>query len=125
MSTHSAILRKREDGQYEGIYCHFDGYLSHNGRILKEHYKDPEKVKGLIALGDLSALGTYLDLPEGEKHSYAKPIKDVTIAYHRDRDEDLRIAVGPTRESVVEQIDGSRNVYIYEDGKWIYNSKVY
>ena len=125
MGTHSAILRKREDGRYEGIYCHFDGYLSYNGRILKEYYSDPEKVKGLIALGDLSGLYPLLVPPEGTKHSYNKPAKDITIAYHRDRDEDLNITVGPTKESVIEQIDNGDNVYIFEDGKWTYNGDEY
>lgn len=38
MSTRSAIIRKTEDGSYEGIYCHFDGYLAGVGKTLQEHY---------------------------------------------------------------------------------------
>lgn len=38
MGTRSAIVLKREDGKYQGIYCHWDGYPSNNGKILFENY---------------------------------------------------------------------------------------
>lgn len=44
MSTRSMIGRLNDDGTITGIYCHFDGYLSHVGRILATHYTDPAKV---------------------------------------------------------------------------------
>jgi hypothetical protein len=116
---------KRADGKYAGIYCHFDGYLSHNGEILKESYTDPKKVKKLIALGDLSALGPNIDPPKGMKHSYAKPVEGVVIAYHRDRGEDFNMAMGATVEDVAGEIDNGGNVYVFEDGKWTYNGKNY
>lgn len=60
MSTRSYILL--QDGDVlKGIYCHNDGYLSHNGVILQKAYQDLDKVKKLISLGDLSALGENLE----------------------------------------------------------------
>ena len=55
MSTRSSIAIKTADG-IKSIYCHWDGYVDHNGRILKEHYQSPAKIAELIALGDLSSL---------------------------------------------------------------------
>jgi hypothetical protein len=56
MSTHSAI-GIMEDGKITAIYCHFDGYLSHNGIILLKYY-DEAKTKRLVSMGDISTLGT-------------------------------------------------------------------
>ena len=57
MSTRSNIGILNEDGTVNYIYCHFDGYLEHNGDILNEHYTTESKVRMLIGLGDLSMLG--------------------------------------------------------------------
>jgi len=40
----------------KSVYCHWDGYLDHNGRILQEHY-DSARANHLVALGDISSLG--------------------------------------------------------------------
>jgi hypothetical protein len=50
----------------KSVYCHWDGYLEHNGAILQEHY-DSVKANQLVALGDLSSLGTQI----GEKHPFS------------------------------------------------------
>lgn len=57
MGTRSTIALEFADGTVEQVYCHWDGYLSHNGRILAEHYMDPFKLRDLIDQGDLSSLG--------------------------------------------------------------------
>lgn len=66
MGTRSDIIVHCGDGMWRRIYCHWDGYLSHNGRILFEHYKDQAKCEQLVALGDLSSLGEEI----GEKHDF-------------------------------------------------------
>jgi hypothetical protein len=66
MSTHAAIWMRNSEGTVTGIYCHYDGYLSHVGRILQAHYNDPEKVKALISLGDISYLGNTLESKAGQ-----------------------------------------------------------
>ena len=56
----------------KSVYCHWDGYLEHNGAILLEHY-DSSKANQLVAMGDLSSLGRVL----GEKRPFSKfEIKD-------------------------------------------------
>ena len=74
MSTRSRIAIEHQDGTVTSIYCHFDGYISGNGETLQTNYSNREKVEQLIALGDISSLESDID---------------ETIAYHRDRGEDL------------------------------------
>ena len=50
----------------KSVYCHWDGYLSNNGRILQEHY-DSAKANHLVALGNLSSLAENI----GEKHPFS------------------------------------------------------
>lgn len=83
MGTRSTIAIQNEDGTVTGIYCHWDGYLSHNGRILQDHYTDEAKVRELIALGDLSSLGENI----GTKHDFDNAPRGECNAYGRDRGE--------------------------------------
>ena len=69
MATRSAIA-KLDDKGVQAIYCHNDGYLSNNGKILDQHYQNEVKVDNLIAQGDASSL---------------KDTIEDTIFYHRDR----------------------------------------
>lgn len=58
MSTRCRIGIMDEDGAVVSIYCHHDGYPSHVGRMLRDHYGDEPKVRRLMELGDVSSLGT-------------------------------------------------------------------
>ncbi len=58
MATRSTIALEYADGTVGQIYCHWDGYLEHNGRVLLEQYKDPFKVRDLLDRGDMSSLDT-------------------------------------------------------------------
>ena len=69
MATRS-VIAKLDDRGIQAIYCHNDGYLSNNGKILDQHYANEVKVDNLIAQGDASSL--------------KDTIKD-TIFYHRDK----------------------------------------
>jgi hypothetical protein len=83
MATRSRIAIEDEKGTVRSVYSHWDGYPSHNGRILFEHFQNPEKVNNLIALGDLSSLAPEIELAEG--HTFENPVKGVTVFYGRDR----------------------------------------
>ena len=61
MATRSTIALEYADGQVGQIYCHWDGYLEHNGKILQEHYTDPFKVRDLLNGGDTSTLDEDVD----------------------------------------------------------------
>ena len=93
MGTRSVIGKMNKDGSIDFIHCHWDGYPDYNGIILHEAYLgNNEKIDKLLSLGDLSSLRELVDIPEGKKHSFDKPLEDVCIAYHRDRGEELNPA---------------------------------
>ena len=101
MATRSTIAMEFADGTVQQIYCHWDGYLEHNGKILAEHYSDPFKLRDLIDLGGLSSLRPTI----GTKHKFSsfdlstkieqriheETTKDMCTFYTRDRGEDLRV----------------------------------
>ena len=124
MGTRSTIAIRNDNGTVTGIYCHWDGYLSHNGRILQDYYTDEARVRELIALGDLSSLGATI----GEQHNFNAPDPAETLAetrctaYARDRGEtgvDARTCA--TYEEFIEQM-GQEYDYLFENGAWTVRS---
>jgi hypothetical protein len=97
MATRSTIALEFADGTVQQIYAHFDGYLEHNGRILKEHYSDPFKLQELIELGSISVLAPEIGVkhPFDNPHRWGTPdylaheaeYKHMTKFYGRDRGE--------------------------------------
>ena len=58
MSTRSNIAIENRNGSITSLYCHYDGYLSNNGKILAEHYSDPNKVRELFRGNGFRSLTT-------------------------------------------------------------------
>jgi len=58
MGTRSRIGIQLPDHSVVSVYCHYDGYLKGNGRILVEHYQNREDVQELIDGGSMSSLRT-------------------------------------------------------------------
>ncbi len=96
MATRSTIAIEYADGTVGMVYCHWDGYLEHNGKILRDHYSNPFILRDLIDLGDISSLGpkigtkhafSQFDLPAEEVEAYKKLTEDMTTFYGRDRGE--------------------------------------
>lgn len=86
MSTRSSIsVFNPETNKWVSIYCHFDGYFSHVGRLLVTHYATLAKALELVSEGDLSVLGASCEKPEG--HSFDTPAEGYCIYYGRDRGE--------------------------------------
>ena len=67
MGTRSTIALEFADGSVEQVYCHWDGYLAHNGQILQKHYINPFILRDLIDLGDISSLKPTI----GTKHAFS------------------------------------------------------
>jgi hypothetical protein len=67
MGTRSTIALEFADKSVEQVYCHWDGYLEHNGKILQDHWSDPFKLRELIDLGDMSSLGKVI----GTQHPFS------------------------------------------------------
>ena len=126
MGTRSRIGVMHGD-KVKSIYCHWDGYLDFNGRILQEHY-DSAKANHLVALGDMSSLRASI----GEKHAFSK-FDSVTNIEHREHNEewctfygrdrgekDTEFKVAQTFDEFLEQCDlsGAEYYYIMRDGVW-------
>lgn len=127
MGTRS-LIAVVHGNNYKTVYCHWDGYLSHNGRILQEHYDSP-KANNLVALGNISSLQPNI----GEKHPFSQfdtdmPAKEfeekygnMTTFYGRDRDEEGQEFVTHTsKESLIESFNDGwcEFAYIMQDGVW-------
>jgi hypothetical protein len=118
MGTRSTIAIQNANGTVTGIYCHWDGYLSHNGRILQENYTTEAEVRELLALGDLSSLGANI----GEQTDFSAPADGQCVAYGRDRGETGIEA--KTFESYAELIEqmGQEYDYLFANGVWTVHS---
>lgn len=108
----------------KSVYCHWDGYLDFNGKLLLEHY-DSSKANHLVALGDLSSLRPEVFIPEGVEHSFETPAENITIFYGRDRGETgCEFQTDDTFEKFYERADGcgAEYYYIMRDGEWFVGS---
>jgi len=107
MSTRAAIIRQADFG-FQGIYLHSDGYPAWAGHILASYYADPESVRSLVELGDLSSLN-----------------RDGTAdAYSRDRGEAYSSnapRLAPLPGQMADLIGHDNQIYIFLDGTWYYN----
>ena len=112
----------------KSVYCHWDGYLEHNGNILQKHY-DSAKANNLVALGDVSSLRSEI----GEEHpfsrfdtdisdeAYDKLYGNMTTFYGRDRDEqDCSWKVSHSFAEFLQEVEycGAEYYYIIKDGVW-------
>lgn len=68
MATRSTIGVLNTDGSVTAVYCHWDGYPEHNGKILIENYVTEDKVRELVSMGGISSLGRQI----GEQHPFSR-----------------------------------------------------
>ena len=104
MATRSFIAVLDND-TIKGVYCHWDGYPEHNGRILNENYTKEDALK-LLEFGQMSVLGETVEQCE---------------FYHRDRGEELSSA--ETYSNIAELLEAAHDawaeyVYLF-DGQWM------
>jgi hypothetical protein len=127
MGTHSRIGVMHGD-KVKSVYCHWDGYLEHNGQVLEQYY-DSARANHLVALGDMSTLRPQIgekhafsqfDLPAEEVEAYKELTRDWCTFYGRDRGEVSSWKVANTFEEFLEQADGcgAEYYYIMKDGVW-------
>jgi hypothetical protein len=117
MATRSRIAIENPDKTVTSIYCHWDGYVEHNGNTLQNHFTDRSKVEELIALGDISTL--HEEIYPTEKHSFDNPQNEVTVAYHRDRGDIFR---QEQHDDVEDFFNGDIEEYGYLftlEGRWL------
>lgn len=110
MSTRSNIGILRRTGKVEIIYCHNDGYLSYNGKILLKNYKDINTINEMLELGDMSYLGKTLE---------------ESFFYGKDRgEENTKKIIYDNLEEYFKKVDNLFIEYIYifseDKEKWYY-----
>ena len=88
MATRSSIALLNSDASISSVYCHWDGYLEHNGKILVEHYATESAARYLLDHGNISVLARHMTPLHPDEHSFDKPEQDVCVFYRRDRNED-------------------------------------
>ena len=115
MSTHCYIGKVTDDGKVRYVFCRFDGYLEHTGKVLLESY-DKNNIDSLLDLGDLSFLGSNL-APTNSEYDY-----DHCVSYSRDYGEtdcDARYMETPYDYWETEEDDDIEYKYLLGlDGVW-------
>jgi len=112
----------------KSIYCHWDGYLEHNGKILLEHYNSA-KANELVSLGDLSSLRPEI----GVEHPFSRFETKMSDSewdetygnqctfYGRDRKETgIEWKTAHTFDEFLSQVEACCGDYYYimKDGTW-------
>jgi hypothetical protein len=137
MGTRSMIaIQNPYSKDVRAVYCHWDGYLEHNGAILNKHYASSSKANNLIALGDISSLKPGI----GEKHDFSRldstlpeaeyeaKYGNMTTFYTRDRGEDTPFKVFANLSKASEHYTWSDYYYVfkyskaddYQSGEWFF-----
>lgn len=118
MATRSIIAKKINDKESLAIYCHYDGYLEHNGVILYQEYNTPEKVDKLIGLGDLCVLQRKMDPNPEKAHTRLRPQPGVCIYYGRDmKNPDSEPTITQTSQ-LANLSNWAEHVYWYDGSEW-------
>lgn len=121
MSTRSYILRENDDGSFDGIYCHQDGYLTYNGAMLIDHYKTKERVDKLMSLGHMSVLCEKIEPDPSKEHNFENRQDNVCVFYARDRNEKNQEATKIILEDIDDPSSWIEHCYIFtKDNKWKY-----
>ena len=126
MGTRSRIGVMHGD-KLKSVYCHWDGYLQHNGQLLQNHY-DSAKANHLVSLGSISSLKAEI----GEKHpfsmfdvtpnltqdEYYEKYGNMTTFCGRDRGEAVIFSVDQSYNDFLSRNYDCEYYYIMRDGVW-------
>jgi hypothetical protein len=120
MGTRSTIALEFADGTVEQVYCHWDGYLENNGKILATHYMDPFKVKALVALGGFSSLS---ETVEGTKETaYTQRGESCDIAKYATVAEYFAECQQEEYDYILRNVNGVATWFVRcysTDGEWV------
>lgn len=130
MSTRSYICKKNADNTYTYSYCHYDGYIDGVGQTLANVYNTTEKIDELLAYGDMSILGDFIQPKNPETHNfgyhkdangnYQRNAEDnVCLFYHRDRGDDDCFHAPETDFNQLLGDGCICYVYLWDGQKWL------
>ena len=118
MGTRSTIALEFADGTVQQVYCHWDGYLEHNGQILARHYMDPFKVKELVALGGFSSLRETVE--ETGQGAYTQRGEDISINKFPSYEDYVMNHQYEEYEYILRNIDGTATWFVCDhDGAYV------
>ena len=125
MGTRSRIGVMHGD-KLKSVYCHWDGYLSNNGKILQNHY-DSAKANHLVSLGDISSLRPEIGVvhpfstwdTDMSPAEYEAQFANMTTFYGRDRGESgVDFTVDQSYDEFLSKDYDYEYYYIMNDGVW-------
>ena len=121
MGTRSTIAIEFADASVSQVYCHWDGYLEHNGQMLQECYMDPFKVRELMDLGDFSSLReTVEETKEGAYHFNRG--EEHTVRRYMNVDEYFAECQQEEYDYILRQVEGKAVWFVRcyaTDGAWV------
>ena len=120
MATRSTIAVELEDGTIQMVYCHWDGYLEHNGKLLNEVYTDFAAIRHLISYGDISSLGERIVPETGDEHTFENPEQGCCVFYGRDRGEqNVEPRMFDDFFEYKQEANFEEYNYLWRDGEWL------
>jgi hypothetical protein len=118
MGTRSTIALEFADGTVKQVYCHWDGYLSNNGKILQNYYMDPFKVKELVERGGMSSLESEVD----GCSFYTERGEELSVNQYKDIAEYFAEYQGEEYDYILRLVDGKAVWFVRcdaTDDKWV------
>ena len=119
MGTRSTIAIEFADGTVSQVYCHWDGYLSNNGKILAAHYMDPFKVRALVDLGGFSSLETTVEATALQ--AYTQRGEDLDVNRYQNADEYFDCCQQEEYDYILRNVNGTATWFVRSeatDGVW-------
>ena len=112
MGTRSRIGIELKDDSVLSVYCHWDGYPSFNGKVLREFYDTKEKVTQLINGGNISSLHTNVGWNN-------ETLPETGPQYYTSRGESIDMNA-PRLDKDMEEFftDNEEYSYIFRNGQW-------
>ena len=120
MGTRSTIAIEFADQSVSQIYCHWDGYLENNGKILAQHYTNPFKVKELVELGGFSSLRPTID--ETAESAYTQRGESCDINRFMDLEDYEDNCQQEEYDYILRQVEGQATWFVRcyaTDGEWV------
>ena len=119
MGTRSTIAIEFADGTVSQVYCHWDGYLAHNGNILAEQYTDPFKVRALVDLGGVSSLEDTVEATALQ--AYTQRGEDLDVNRYQNIDEYFADCQQEEYDYILRNENGKAVWYVryYDTNTWI------
>ncbi len=109
MSTRSRIGRINQNGTVESVYCHSDGYPSHNGMMLTSYLNSQESADKIVGLGGLSSLGESIEQSRFYVRDYKEELADNAAEKH----ESLSAFLKEVSEDIFIEF-----TYLWDGEKW-------